>query len=71
MTGALTVVATGPEPDFNGYDEVPVWTVAIEDDDGEPVGKVYTTRSREGARALMDRLAHDRRLPTHDDTYPA
>ena len=70
-TATLTVVATGPEADFDGFDEVPVWTVAVEDDDGEVVGKVFSVRSRAAARELMVKMGRDRGFPTHDDTMPA
>jgi hypothetical protein len=70
-TKTLTVVAAGPDPDFDGTDEIPVWYVAIEDDDGDPVGKTYTLRSRAAAVALAVKMARDRGLDIVNDTMPA
>lgn len=68
-----TVVATGPDADFDHRicEEVPVWTVAIEDEDGEPIGKIWTCRSRAAAQKLMSDIARDRRIPMLDETEAA
>lgn len=72
MTGVI-VVATGPDADFDDRlcEEVPVWFVAIEDEDGEVCSKVWTCRSRSRAQSLVREIARDRRLPFQDETAPA
>jgi hypothetical protein len=43
-------------------DEIDIWTVCAGDDDGEPVGKIYTCRSSAAAWKLANNMARDRRL---------
>lgn len=68
-----TVIAVGPDADFDDFidEEVPVWTVAIEDEDGEPIGKIWNCRSRARAQQLMREIARDRRIPFLDETEAA
>jgi hypothetical protein len=47
---------------FDSGDEIEIWTVCKGDDDGEPMGKVYTFRngdSRKRAFALAIKMAKD------------
>ena len=47
---------------WSDWEEYPVWYVAVCDEDGEPVGKTYTCRSRDRALDLGEMMARDRRL---------
>jgi hypothetical protein len=47
---------------FDSGDEIDVWTVCAGDDDGDPVGKVYTCRSADAAWRLARNMSRDRRL---------
>lgn len=72
-TATRIVVATGPEAGFNRFrcEEVPVWTVAIEDWSGNPTGRIWTCSTRAIAQRLMANIARDRRIPAHDETTAA
>jgi hypothetical protein len=60
---AVCVLFDGPEPDVNrDGDEVPVWTVCAADEDGDPIGTVYSIYSFSRAEALAQKMADDRRL---------
>lgn len=67
---AVSVGAYGPEADFDdrACEEIPVWFVQVEDDDGEAVGKTYRCRSQRTAVELMLKIARDRRLPWNNET---
>lgn len=69
----VAVVVDGPEPDWDDRrgEEYAVWTVAVTDDDGEAVGRVYTVHSHAKAMALGRRMATDRRLEYVNDSSPA
>ena len=69
---AAAVALDGPEPYYNrDGDELPEWTVAVIDEDGDPVGTVYTVRQGHAAAlALARRMAADRRLELVDDSTP-
>ena len=70
----LFVDVQGPESgglDERGNDEFPEWSVAVVDEDGDPVGKVFYFRSRSAAQDLGRRMARDRRLELNDESMPA
>lgn len=72
-TSSRYVDVQGPDSDFDrrSGDEIPVWTVCISDEDGEPIGTVYNVYSLEKARGLGRKMAQDRRLPLNDESSPA
>jgi len=62
----------GPYADQDKHgDEFPYWTVSLIDDDGEPVGTVYTVHSYSKADALASKIARDRRVELVCDASPA
>ena len=54
-----------------GGDEEARWTVAVCDDDGEPVDRVHTVSSYDHGLELAQRMARDRRLPLEIDAIRA
>lgn len=64
--------AQGPESGgVNENGEFPVWTVCECDEDGDPVGTVYTCHSRGAAQRLAEKMADDRDLVLNDETMGA
>jgi hypothetical protein len=63
----------GPFPAQNQWgDEYPYWTVCIADgESGEPIGKVYTCHSHQGALNLAKKMAADRRLELVEEALTA
>lgn len=62
MTATAVYLTADTEPNYDG-DEVDVYFVSLGDDDGEPVGTVYTVRrGYSAALSLAERIAADRDL---------
>ena len=60
---AVCVHCDGPFPDIDREgEEIPVWFVCCEDEDGNEVGKVYRCSTYAGAVGLADKMALDRNL---------
>jgi hypothetical protein len=58
----VAVVFDGPYADQDRYgEEVPVWSVSLEDENGNAL-KVYTVRSYGAGDALAGKIARDRRI---------
>ena len=60
-----TAVYVTADTDWDQYldDEILIYTIYIGDDEGEPTtGKLYTSRTRNGAIDLGEKIARDRGL---------
>jgi hypothetical protein len=66
------VLVDGPYSDTDrDGEEVPVWSVCLGDEDGEPVGTVYTCYTHKRATDLGASMSRDRRLELIDESSPA
>ncbi len=66
MTDTTThgiLISDSSDQDYESGDEYRTWSVFEADEDGDPVGKSYTTRSRDHAHDLALKMARDRHLP--------
>lgn len=67
------VFVDGPEAfasRFTDYEEIPIWTVCVTDDYGDPVGKVYECRSYDRAVSLGEKMSRDRGLELVNEASP-
>ena len=62
MKTNVILISDESEQDRESGDEYRVWSVFEADEDGEPVGKVYTDRTREAAHDLALSLSRERGL---------
>jgi hypothetical protein len=61
----------GPQPDVDSEgEEIPVWTVYVGNDDGDPVSTVYHCHKFKSAEGLAKRMARDRRLELINEATP-
>lgn len=50
--------------------ELPMYSVFVGDEEGEPVGKVYNVKGWEKAESLAKLMCKDRRLPLECSAFP-
>jgi len=70
MDTERVIWAWGDVTENRDGDEYRIFSCAVCYDDGEPMGKIYTSTSRERIVGLARRMARDRRLPLEIDIAP-
>ena len=61
----------GPQADVDSEgEEIPVWTVFVGNDNGDPVGTVYRLHHYKSAGLLAYRMAEDRNLELIHEAMP-
>ena len=61
----------GPQSDVDDEgEEIPVWTVFVGNDNGDPVGTVYRLHHFKSAELLANRMAEDRNLELIHEAMP-